>query len=144
MELILKRKYKKADYTIGKLYLDMKYICDTMEPPVRNITSTMSVKTINRVKEQYGATAIPPGRYPIVINWSRKFGKWLPLLVGVKGYRGVRIHAGGKPSETQGCILPGFNRRKGYILQSIVCMNTIMRLLQDCFDEDKAAWITIS
>lgn len=144
MELILRRKYKKADYTIGKLYNDMQYLCDTMEPPVRNIASTMSAKAINKVKEQYGPTAIPPGRYPIVINWSNKFGKWLPLLVGVKGYNGVRIHAGNKPSETQGCILPGYNNRPGYLLQSTTCLNTIMRLLQDCFDKGGAAWITIS
>lgn len=66
------------------------------------------------------------------------------LLVGVKGYSGVRIHAGNKPSETQGCILPGYNRHRGYVLQSTACMNTILRLLQDCFAKGKAVWITIS
>ena len=144
MELTLKRKYKMPAYTIGKLYHDMQYLCDTMEPPVRKITSTMSAESINKVKEQFGPTAIPAGRYPVVTTWSYKFGKWLPLLVGVKGYSGVRIHAGNKPSETQGCILPGYNRRRGYVLQSTTCMNTIMGLLQDSFDQGKAAWITIS
>lgn len=68
MELILKRKYKKSGYTIGKLYHDMHYLCETMEPPVRGITSTMSAASINKVKKKFGSTAIPPGRYPVVIN----------------------------------------------------------------------------
>lgn len=143
MELKLIRKYKKAEYTIGRLYCNNKYICDTMEPPTHGLTRLMSTKQIRSRKAKYGPTAIPPGHYPLLLTRSVKFGKWLPLLMGVRGYEGIRIHAGNKPSETQGCILPGYNRRKGYLLESTTCLNNILSMLHDCLDKGKMAWIRI-
>ena len=39
MKLRLERLYKKDNYTIGKLYIDGQYFCDTLEDKDRNLNS---------------------------------------------------------------------------------------------------------
>ena len=43
-------------------------------------------------------SAIPEGRYAVVISWSPKFKAWLPILLGGpefnRQWQGIRIHAG--------------------------------------------------
>ena len=75
MKLLLKRKAKKENYTIGDLYIDGKLFCNTLEDTDRNLTSTMSKDEIAKVKV-YGKTAIPTGTYVVDMNIvSPKFGK---------------------------------------------------------------------
>lgn len=150
MELFLKRKYYKPGYIIGKLYVEgdvyhktQRYLCDTLEPKSGHLTASMKLSEIKRIKKQLGAVAIPPGRYPVLITKSTKFKKWLPLLVGVPGFSGIRIHAGNCPEDTRGCILPGLNRRKGMVLNSNACLSEIMHLLQDSYTRGDAVWVRI-
>lgn len=143
MEIILNRKYYKPSYIIGRLYANGERICDTMEPKSGNLHACMSAKQVKRIKKQMGIIAIPPGRYPVVITKSMKFGKWLPQLVGVKGFEGIRIHAGNTPEDTQGCILPGYNRRVGIVMNSSAALHKIMQLLQSAYDKGEPVWITV-
>lgn len=144
MELLLKRMYYKAGYTIGKLYTQSAgYICDTLEPKCGHVTANMGSRKIEQKKRKEGTIAIPTGRYPVVITKSAKFGKWLPLLVGVPGFSGIRIHAGNKPTDTQGCILPGKNRQKGTVLNSTACLLKIMKLMQEAYDRGEPVKIKI-
>lgn len=117
MELRLKRIAKKNTYTIGKLYVDGNYYCDTLEDKDRGLTQDMSVDEIlkKKVKAQ---TAIPTGTYQVIINWSNRFKKNLPLLLNVKGYDGVRIHTGNTDKDTEGCILVGQNKEVGKVINS--------------------------
>lgn len=87
MELKLKRIAKQKWYTIGRL-------CDTLEPTWRDIGPGGKEYKIK------GKTPIPEGRYPVVITYSPRFKEWLPLLVGVPGFSGIRIHAGNTPQGT--------------------------------------------
>lgn len=73
--------------------------------------------------------AIPEGRYPLVVTWSPKFKEWLPLLLHVRGFEGIRIHAGNTAADTQGCILVGENRRKGQVLDSRRTLSLLKRML---------------
>ena len=87
MELTLKRIAKRKAYTIGRLEVDGQPFCDTLEPTWRDIGWGRPGRKVK------GRTAIPDGRYPVVITKSPKFDAWLPLLVGVPMFKGVRIHA---------------------------------------------------
>lgn len=81
MLLTLKRTYKGPEYTIGKLYINKEYFCDTLEDAIRK-------------EKIYAETAIPFGKYEVTITYSPRFKKNLPLLLNVPGFEGVRIHSG--------------------------------------------------
>ena len=107
---VLKRKYLKEGYTVGVLSLDGETrFCDTLEDKVRDFG-------INGDGKVYGETAIPYGDYVIKSYNSPKFGKVLPLLVGVKGFTYILIHSGNNARHTEGCILVGDNARAGHLV----------------------------
>ena len=109
MRLILKRLYLKTDYTIGKLYMDGKYFCDTLEDQVRDLTKERKIP---------GRTTIPAGVYEIVVNVSPRFKRKLPRLLDVPGFDGILIHRGNTAEDTAGCILVGENRERGKVINS--------------------------
>lgn len=117
MEIRVKRVAKEKTYTIGKLYIDGTYYCDTLEDKDRGLTQDMTVEEIAKIKVK-GQTAIPSGTYKVIINWSNRFKRNLPLLLNVKGYEGVRIHTGNTDKDTEGCILIGKNTVKGKVMES--------------------------
>ena len=138
MEILLKRIAKKSKYTIGKMYIDGQYICDTLEDADRGLNQNMSLKEINN-KKVYGETAIPTGTYKVDMNtvspkfksrlWAKPYGGKLPRLVLVPGYDGVLIHPGNKAEDTLGCILVGENKAIGQVLNSQVTFKKIMSIL---------------
>ena len=120
MELILKRIAKRKGYTIGRLLLPsltgegsgerLERFCNTLEPTALELKTTVDKAAVLRSPKKTAALkpfAIPEGRYPLVVTWSPKFKEWLPLLLHVPGFEGIRIHAGNTPADTQGCILVG-------------------------------------
>ena len=126
MELKIERKWKKADYCIGVLYIDNVRFCETLEDTDRGLSSEMPVGKINQLK-LYGVTAIPRGRYRVVLSvsqkfktktWAKKYGGLVPELLDVKGYSGVRIHPGSNASSTSGCPLVGRNKVVGGLVDS--------------------------
>lgn len=98
MELTLTRLLFTPKSTIGEIKVDGKWQCWCLEDPVR---------TGPKVP---GATAIPYGTYEIALTFSQRFGRTMPLLLGVPGFDGIRIHSGNTSSDTQGCILVGRTR----------------------------------
>jgi len=119
-----------------------EWFCNTMEPTARKLTSRMPQTVIRRHKI-IGKTAIPTGRYRILITRSRRFGRWLPLLLNVKGFEGIRIHAGNKPEDTKGCILLGFNHRKGYVLNSTQCVQQLMRRMTEAMEKGERVFVEV-
>ena len=126
MEILVKRIAKKETYTIGKMYIDGKYFCDTLEDKDRGLSQSMTEEEIRKRKGD-GLTARPTGAYEVRVNYSERFGKLMPLLLDVKGYAGVRIHSGNTPSDTLGCILVGRNTAKGMVTES---RKTFLRLME--------------
>ena len=119
-----------------------EWFCNTMEPTARKLTSRMP-QTVIRRRKIIGKTAIPTGRYRILITRSRRFGRWLPLLLNVKGFEGIRIHAGNKPEDTKGCILLGFNRRKGYVLDSTRCVLTLVKMITEAIAKGEKVFVEV-
>lgn len=127
MKLELKRRFKGPKYTIGSLFINGVYECDTIEDVDRGLTDSMSVEEI-KAKKVYGETAIPTGTYKIDMNivspkfkdrsWAKFCGGKLPRLLDVKGYEGVLIHVGNKAEDSLGCILVGDNKIKGQVINS--------------------------
>ena len=147
MELILKRIAKRKTYTIGRMYIrgqvmdeylpgtEDKYFCDTLEPTWRDYEhGAYKVK---------GKSAIPEGRYAVVISYSPRFKQWLPILLGVPKFEGIRIHAGNTAKDTEGCILVGQNREVGKVLDSRKWLYELKQKIVEAKDKGEAVWITI-
>lgn len=130
MELKVKRLYKKSEYTIGKMYIDGQYFCDTVEDTDRGLSQNMSNSAIE-ARKVYGKTAIPTGRYRVELSYSNKFKKTLPLLKDVMCFSGVRIHSGNKAEDSLGCIIVGENKIKGGVINSRQTMERLMYRLRN-------------
>lgn len=128
MKLTLIRKYKLPTYTIGKLYIDEEYFCDTLEDKDRGLTDSMMVGEISKIKIKK-ETAIPTGTYKVTITYSNRFKKNMPLINNVKGFEGIRIHSGNTDKDTEGCILVGFNKVKGNVINSRDTYNKLFSVL---------------
>lgn len=129
MKLTIKRTITRNSYTLGKLYIDGVYFCDTLEDRDRGLTQNMSVEQIKSMKVP-GETAIPKGTYRVTLDVvSPKFSKYpfymqtcegkLPRLIDVKGYEGVLIHVADGPkrdSLLQGCIGIGNLSAEEYLM----------------------------
>ena len=122
MKLKLKRIALRPDYTIGKLYIDDKYFCDTLEDTVRDLTNEPKVP---------GKTAIPAGRYRVVLVMSPRFGRLHPRLLEVPFFEGILIHKGNTNKDTAGCILLGENKQKGRVTNSAYYEQRLVELLRD-------------
>ena len=143
MELKLERKYRNNNYCIDKLYINGKYFSDVLEDPDRGLTDTMSLEEIKKIKIK-GNTCIPYGTYNITITYSPRFKKNLPLLNNVKGFDGIRIHSGNKPQDTEGCLLPGFNKVKGQVIDSRVTTDKLIAQIQQALNKGEKVTITIT
>ena len=128
MSITLIRKYKLPTYTIGKLYIDGEYFCDTLEDKDRGLTDDMTVSEISKIKIKK-KTAIPTGTYKVTITYSNRFKKNMPLINDVKGFEGIRIHSGNTDKDTEGCILVGFNKIKGNVINSRDTYNKLFSIL---------------
>lgn len=152
MKLELKRIARKDKYTIGHLYINGEYFCDTLEDPDRGLVSSMSNSQI-AMKKIKGDTAIPTGLYKITLNVTSSkysnFNKYpyakfcngkMPRLLNVPGYEGVLIHAGNTQKDTEGCILVGMNHQVGKVLDS---QKTFKKLYEKLLADKNNLSITI-
>ena len=123
MKLKLIRKYKCPNYTIGHLYINDKYFCDTLEDKVRQLDSIE-----DKIKHK---TAIPEGKYKVVVTMSPRFKRLLPLLLNVPFFTGIRIHRGNNENDTSGCIIVGENKIKGKVINSTYYEEKLVELMKD-------------
>ena len=143
MELRLERKYRSSKYCIDKLYINGKYFSDALEDPDRGLTDSMSLEEIKKIKVK-GNTCIPYGTYNVTITYSPRFKKNLPLINNVKGFEGIRIHSGNTPQDTEGCLLLGFNRVKGQVVDSRVTVSKFITQMQQALNKGEKVTIEIT
>ncbi len=135
MKLTLKRIALRPTYTIGRLYVDGKYFCDTLEDTVRDLNK--DGKFDNGEKKVYAKTAIPYGTYEIKWTYSPRFKKYTPQLINVPSFEGIRIHAGNTSADTEGCILLGENKQVGKVLNSRATINKFYPLIKKACSNGK-------
>lgn len=137
MKLKLRRVALRDTYTIGRLYIDDKYFCDTLEDKVRDLNKN-GVFDAGEYKV-YGETAIPYGTFKINLNvvsprfknrvWAKPYGGKIPRLMNVPSFDGVLIHPGTDSSSTAGCILVGENTIKGKLTSSQKTFHKLMKCI---------------
>lgn len=152
MKLFLNRHYKGESYTIGKLYIDGEYFCDTIEDKDRGLFQNMP---LNQIKEKkvIHQTAIPTGTYKITLSvQSPKYSQrkqydfckgYLPRLIDVPGFEGVLIHIGNKAGDSSGCILVGENKVKGQVINSTATFKKLYEILNKTKENNEDIEITI-
>lgn len=143
MKLTLKRIALKPTYTIGKLYIDGTYFCDTCEDKVRDNNRDGDLDDIGEGKV-YGQTAIPYGTYRVVMNvQSPKYSQraayawcngYLPRLLNVPHFEGILIHAGNTADDSAGCILVGENKVVGKVINSMASLKRLYYILSSAED----------
>lgn len=138
LNITLIRDEKYSTCTMGKLYLNDSYFCDTLEDIDRGLYDTMSLEEI-KSKKVYGETAIPYGKYKVVIDYSNKYKKMMPHILNVKGFEGIRMHNGSFNADTYGCPLLGRKVKENFINQSRDTFKLFMDKLQG-YDE---IWLEI-
>lgn len=132
MEIQVKRRWFNKKATIGEMFLDGDVFrqCYTLEDPVRD-------------EKIFGETAIPEGRYQIVLNYSERFKRIMPRLLDVPGFKGILIHSGNNPSQTEGCLLVGRIIVNGeFIGESRSAFNDLFLKLEEANKHGKI-WIDI-
>lgn len=139
MDLRLKRIAKRATYTIGRLFIDGVYFCDTIEDCDRGLDQSLPV-SVNRAKKVRGETAIPTGRYQVTLGvQSPRFSQrkqysfckgYLPRLLNVPAFDGVLIHIGNTAKDSEGCILVGKNKEVGKVLESTATFHALYEKLK--------------
>lgn len=122
MKLRVERLWKKPTYTVGRLYVNGKLYCNTLEDVVRDLDKEAKVP---------GKTAIPAGIYKVIYNWSPKFGRNLPRLLNVPHFDGILIHPGNTADDSAGCILVGKNTEVGRLTESRYTSDKLNVLIED-------------
>lgn len=126
MELRVERRFKGKTYTIGTMYVNGERFCDTLEDRVRDLGGGE--------RKVPGETAIPEGRYKVIVNRSPKFGRDLPRLLDVPMFEGVLIHRGNTAEDSAGCILVGENKEKGKVINSTPYEEKLVALCKAALD----------
>lgn len=148
MEILVERKWKKDNYTIGNLYINGKWFSNTLEDKDRGLKDSMSLTEIKTLKKPR-ITAIPTGTYEVTLNIvSPKFSKYpfynsinggrVPRLLNVKGFEGVLIHVMDGPKGanlSEGCIGVGRNLIKGGLLQGKEYYKKLYDILKNSKDK---------
>jgi len=138
----LYRHYLGETYTIGKLYNGKDYLCDTLEDKVRDLNKDGDLDDPGEGKI-FGETAIPFGRYRVILTWSPKFKRLMPEILLVKHFTSIRIHAITTEKDTLGCIGVGENKIKGKLINARAKEIVIVTILKDLIERNNEVWINI-
>lgn len=156
MELRLKRIARREKYTIGKLYVDGKYFCDTIEDKDRGLKQSMDLEEILK-RKVYGETAIPSGTYDVDMDtpsgkyqlkavndkYYEKYCRHMPRIRNIKGYSGVLIHPGTDENSTLGCLIVGENKVVGKVINSRTTFSRLWDVLYGAYLKDENIKLTI-
>lgn len=130
MKMMLDREVYTEESTIGSLYVEGVFECFTLEDKVRAV----------KIK---GTTAIPEGIYEVVVTYSNRFKRDLPLVKDVPGFDGIRIHPGNTAADTEGCVLVGIGKGKDLVTESRKAFDKLFEKIQEAVGNDDEITLTV-
>jgi hypothetical protein len=141
MELVMTRTTRTNRSTISDLTIDGKFECFVLEDKDRGLQQGMPLSELTALKIKT-KTAIPSGRYEIVVSFSDRFQKMLPLLLDVPAFAGIRIHPGNTDADTEGCLLPGKVKSPDMVSSSKIAFTALFDKIKAAIQREKV-FITI-
>lgn len=141
MKIAVVRQWPKETYTIGRMFLNGAFFCNTLEDRIVDVNKNGHFD--GNEKKVAGESAIPYGTYKVTVTHSPKFRRDLPLLNDVPHFEGIRIHRGNTAKDTAGCILVGLNTAKGKLTQSTEYELKLTAILKECQDKGEPIEITL-
>lgn len=141
-KIVVERKYYKENYTIGNMFLDGEWFCNTLEDKDRGLNQSLSLSQNKKLKV-YGKTAIPKGVYDVTIVFWSKYRINVPLLQNVPAFTGILIHDGVDQNNTLGCILVGLNTIKGKLTSGKKYRNELTNRIQAALNAGKKVIIEV-
>lgn len=135
MNLILKRDVFANTFTLGDFLVEGKHFGFTCEDKDRHLE--------DGGEKVYGETAIPRGKYRVILSYSHHFNKTMPELLGVEGFEGIRIHGGNTDKDSLGCILLGSSRTQNGVANCKPINDKLISLLEQAEDLGEQSWITV-
>jgi hypothetical protein len=136
MKLLLIRDAFSATTTLGKLYVNGAYRCETLEDADRHLEDEGAEKV-------HGETAIPIGIYNVVIDYSNRFQRPMPHILDVSEFEGVRIHPGNTAADTEGCVLVGSGRLGESVVRSRIAFEPLFDALEAAYDDNESITLEI-
>lgn len=137
MELEVRRYDLTPQRTIGRLFVDGDF-------DSRHIYTLEDVVRPSGEAKVPGETAIPAGRYKVVIDYSPHFGRKLMHLLDVHDFEGIRVHTGNKAVDTRGCILVGLDRQADAVIFSRGALDELQPQVQAVLDGGGEVWCTVT
>lgn len=146
MKLELRRIARKETYTVGRLFVNGRYVCDTLEDKDRD--ENRNGVFDNGEQKVYARTAIPNGTYAVTLEHSPKFsprygGRKVPRLHNVPHFEGILIHTGNTANDSSGCILVGTNSATGRVSGSLAAFNKLLPMLEQASARKEEITITV-
>lgn len=138
MNLRVIREPSQQNTTLSVVFVDRRFFSFGLEDQIRERAG----EPVSAWKV-YGQTAIPAGRYRVVLTPSQRFGRVLPELLEVPGFTGIRIHPGNSEKDTSGCLLLGVQRANVRVLGSAKACDELDRLIRAALDRGEQIWIDI-
>lgn len=130
MHILVQREESRNEATLGKLFINGQFFCDTLEDEIREQQGIPVAQW-----KQYGKTAIPAGMYEVTLEPSPRFGPDTMTVNGVNGFDKIRIHAGNTDEDTHGCLLVGVRNSDHTIGASRLTLSALkQRVLVDIQD----------
>lgn len=141
-QIVVERKYYKEKYTIGNMFLEGEWFCNTLEDKDRGLSQTLSLSQNKKLKV-YAQTAIPKGTYEVKIHFWAKYRINVPILLKVPAFEGILIHNGVNQNHTAGCILVGLNTIPGQLTSGKKYMTELTSRIQAALNEGKKVMIEV-
>lgn len=136
MELEVRRKKFTDKSTIGELWINGDLYCYTLEDVDRGLIKTQPITEIAQ-KKLFGVTAIPLGKYDLAMTYSNRFKQYMPQVLNVPCFEGVRIHSGNTAEHTEGCLLVGKTKAENFIGNSKAAFGELMKILKAVEKKEK-------